>query len=47
MPVGSMQIIKTQKDKTGKFGRILGDFELEGGMFTEIMINNQIGRAHV
>lgn len=40
MPVGSMQIIKTQKDKTGKFGRILGDFELEGVMFTEIMINN-------
>jgi predicted TIM-barrel enzyme len=24
-----MQIIKTQKDKTGKFGRILGDFIIE------------------
>jgi|TARA_B110000483_G_scaffold172772_1_gene204518 micrococcal nuclease len=29
MPIGSMQIIKTQKDKTGKFGRILGDFIIE------------------
>ena len=46
MPVGSMQIIKTQKDKTGKFGRILGDFELEGGMFTEIMINNHHAVAY-
>ena len=25
MPVGSSQIIMTQKDKTGKFGRILAD----------------------
>ena len=46
MPVGSMQIIKTQKDKTGKFGRILGDFELEGGMFTDIMINNHHAVAY-
>ena len=46
MPVGSMQIIKTQKDKTGKFGRILGDFELEGGMFTEIMIDNHHAVAY-
>lgn len=29
LPIGSMQIIKTQKDKTGKFGRILGDFIIE------------------
>jgi micrococcal nuclease len=29
LPIGSFQTIKTQKDKTGKFGRILGDFEIE------------------
>ena len=29
LPIGSIQTIKTQKDKTGKFGRILGDFEIE------------------
>ena len=29
LPIGSIQIIKTQKDKTGKFGRILGDFIIE------------------
>ena len=29
LPIGSMQIIKTQKDKTGKFGRILGDFIID------------------
>lgn len=29
LPIGSSQIIKTQKDKTGKFGRILGDFIIE------------------
>lgn len=29
LPIGSQQIIRTQKDKTGKFGRILGDFLLE------------------
>jgi len=28
MPIGSQQIIVTQKDKTGKFGRILGDFKI-------------------
>lgn len=27
-PIGSEQIIKTHKDETGKFGRILGDFVL-------------------
>ena len=38
MPIGSMQMIKTEKDKTGKFGRILGDFLLEDKRLTEIMI---------
>tara|TARA_Y100001963_G_C6787699_1_gene453807 strand:- start:3691 stop:4131 length:441 start_codon:yes stop_codon:yes gene_type:complete len=26
LPIGSSQILKTEKDKTGKFGRILGKF---------------------
>ena len=38
MPIGSMQLIKTEKDKTGKFGRILGDFLFEDKRLTEIMI---------
>lgn len=40
MPIGSMQIIKTQKDKTGKFGRVLGDFIIEDKLLTEHMIEN-------
>ena len=40
MPIGSMQIIKTQKDKTGKFGRVLGDFIIENKLLTEHMIEN-------
>jgi len=38
MPIGSMQMIKTEKDKTGKFGRVLGDFLFDGKRLTEIMI---------
>lgn len=38
MPIGSQQIIKTEKDKTGKFGRILGDFLIEGKRLTDLMI---------
>ncbi len=26
LPIGSVQILQTEKDKTGKFGRILGKF---------------------
>ena len=40
MPIGSMQIIKTQKDKTGKFGRVLGDFVIGDKLLTEHMIEN-------
>ena len=40
MPIGSTQIIKTQKDKTGKFGRVLGDFIIEDKLLTEHMIEN-------
>lgn len=46
MPAGSTQIISTQKDKTGKFGRILGDFEIDGVMFTQIMIDNHHAVAY-
>ena len=38
MPIGSQQIIKTEKDKTGKFGRILGDFLIDGKRLTHLMI---------
>ena len=42
MPVGSSQVLKTEidksgEDKKGKFGRILGDFLIEGKKLTEIM----------
>ena len=46
MPVGSAQTITTQKDKTGKFGRILGDFKIwdkekdETKSLTQIMLDN-------
>ena len=39
MPKGSMQTLVTQKDKTGKFGRILGKFKLEDGtILNELMV---------
>ena len=45
MPIGSIQILKTEIDKSGedakgKFGRILGDFLLgeEGTRLTEMMM---------
>lgn len=38
MPIGSQQIIKTEKDKTGKFGRILGDFIIDGKRLTHLMV---------
>ena len=46
MPVGSSQIIITHKDKTGKFGRILGDFKIwdkdkeDYVTFTTVMLDN-------
>ena len=44
MPVGSMQTLHTQidksgEDKKGKFGRILGDFMIDTKFVTDIMIN--------
>ena len=42
MPVGSSQTIMTTKDKTGKFGRILGDFSIDDKLFTEITIEKNL-----
>ena len=44
MPVGSMQVLKTEIDKSGddkkgKFGRILGDFLIEEDRLTDIMVS--------
>ncbi len=38
MPIGSHHILQTQKDKTGKFGRILGVFLVENKNLNELMI---------
>ena len=45
MPVGSIQILKTEidksgEDKKGKFGRILGDFLLDDNRLTDMMIES-------
>jgi micrococcal nuclease len=45
MPVGSMQVLKTEidksgEDKKGKFGRILGDFLLDEKRLTDMMIES-------
>jgi micrococcal nuclease len=43
LPIGSTQILKTEidrsgEDKKGKFGRILGDFLIDGRRVTEILV---------
>ena len=43
LPIGSIQVLKTEidksgEDKKGKFGRILGDFLIEGKRATDILI---------
>ena len=43
LPIGSMQVLKTEidksgEDKKGKFGRILGDFLINDKRATEILI---------
>ena len=44
MPVGSTQVLKTFKDDKGKFGRILGDFIIDGDKsLVESMIRNRLG----
>lgn len=47
LPVGSMQTLKTFKDGTGKFGRILGDFIIDGDKtLIEKMIDEGVGTAY-
>ena len=38
-PVGSMAILRTHKDKTGKFGRILGELIWEDSTINKIMVD--------
>ncbi len=35
---GSTQVLQTEKDGTGKFGRILGDFSVKGARVSRVMI---------
>lgn len=42
LPVGSIQTLKTFKDNTGKFGRILGDFIINGNYLTSILITEHL-----
>ena len=51
MPIGSKQVLKTTidksgEDKKGKFGRILGDFLIDGKKLTDIMIKEGYGVAY-
>ena len=46
IPPGSEQILKTFKDDKGKFGRILGDFLIDGKSLVESIIENKHGVAY-
>jgi micrococcal nuclease len=47
MPIGSEQIIKTFKDETGKFGRMLGDFKFDNDvLLSQLMIENHHAVAY-
>ena len=46
MPVGSMQTLITQKDKSGKFGRILGKFIVNDGHYDIILNDWMISNHH-
>ena len=52
MPVGSIQTLKTHQDKTGKFGRILGEFIMYDSKedrtmsLKDIMIREHMGVAY-
>ena len=41
MPIGSMQILITEKDKTGKFGRVLGKFKVHEPHLDRMVILNE------
>ena len=42
MPIGSMQTLVTVKDKTGKFGRILGEILVEGNLHQTVSVNKTL-----
>ena len=51
LPIGSMQILKTEidrsgEDKKGKFGRILGDFIVDDKRCTDILIEEGYAVAY-
>ena len=47
LPIGSAQTLVTHKDKSGKYGRILGQFKLEDGrILNEVMIEEHYGVAY-
>lgn len=46
IPVGSIQTLKTFKDETGKFGRILGDFIIDDTTLVTKMIDEGVGVAY-
>ena len=52
LPVGSSQVLRTTKDKSGKFGRTLGDFIIFDGQedrqreLVEYMIKHYVGVAY-
>ena len=46
MPVGSTQTLITQKDKSGKFGRILGKFRVNDGHYDIILNDWMISNHH-
>ena len=45
MPLGSTQTLITQKDKSGKFGRILGKFRVNDGSY-DIILNDWMITNH-
>ena len=51
LPIGSIQILKTEidksgEDKKGKFGRILGDFLIDDRRVTEILVEEGYAVAY-
>tara|TARA_Y100000310_G_C19952753_1_gene477602 strand:- start:69 stop:479 length:411 start_codon:yes stop_codon:yes gene_type:complete len=43
LPLGSTQVLRTRKDKAGKYGRILGEFVVGDETLNEWMITNHYG----
>ena len=42
LPIGSMKTLVTHKDNKGKFGRILGDFLIEGKSLGKTMVDKSL-----